>query len=200
MTEPFENIYRNNWWNSKESISGTGSTLEITQTIRKYIPVIIKAYKINNFLDLPCGDFNWMKEIVDKITNYIGTDIVNDLILKNKEKYKYNFINLNILKDELPPNIDLIFCRDLFVHFSLKDIKFSLQKIKKSGIKYILMTTFFNRKFNDIETGGWRPISFFDYPFNFPRPLQLINENCKEGYPKFKDKSLALWKLEDLVI
>ena len=200
MTEPFENIYRNNWWSSKESISGTGSTLEITQTIRKYIPVIIKAYKINNFLDLPCGDFNWMKEIVDNIPNYIGADIVNDLILKNKEKYKYNFINLNILQDELPSNIDLIFCRDLFVHFSLKDIKFSLQKIKKSGIKYILMTTFFNRKFNDIGTGGWRPISFFDYPFNFPRPLQLINENCKEGYPKFKDKSLALWKLEDLNI
>lgn len=62
------------------------------------------------------------------------------------------------------------------------------------------MTTFINRPFIDIQTGHWRPISFFDAPFNFPQPLELINENCMEGFPKFLDKSLGLWKLEDLQI
>ena len=63
------------------------------------------------------------------------------------------------------------------------------------------MTTFINRPFKDIlhaSTHAWRPISFFDKPFNFPQPLELINEKCTEIYPRYIDKSLGLWKLEVL--
>ena len=58
------------------------------------------------------------------------------------------------------------------------------------------MTTFLDRKFKDIKTGGWHTISFLDEPFNFPDPIELINEQC--GVTHFLDKSLALWKLKDL--
>jgi len=63
------------------------------------------------------------------------------------------------------------------------------------------MTTFINRKFKDTKTDGdWRPISFLNSPFNFPKPLELINEICTKYYPDFADKCLGLWKVEDIPI
>jgi hypothetical protein len=32
-------------------------------------------------------------------------------------------------------------------------------------------------------------------PFNFPKPILVINENCTEGVMNYTDKSLALWDL-----
>jgi len=60
------------------------------------------------------------------------------------------------------------------------------------------MTTFLNRPFQDVNIGSWRPISFFDKPFSFPKPLELINEICTEVYPKYIDKSLGLWDVKDI--
>ena len=82
-SEIFTKIYNTNTWNSKESKSGSGSTLHMTQSIQKYIPLIVKEYNIKHFMDVPCGDFNWMKEIIHTIPNYVGCDIVSDLIESN---------------------------------------------------------------------------------------------------------------------
>jgi 2-polyprenyl-3-methyl-5-hydroxy-6-metoxy-1,4-benzoquinol methylase len=125
----FKRIYEKNVWKSKESISGPGSTLKQTEKIRKKIPLLIKSKKIKSILDIPCGDFNWMNEIkIDKLNvNYIGADVVEELVKKNKQKYKkdnINFLKLNLTKDELP-KVDLILCRDCLIHFSYKNIFFS---------------------------------------------------------------------------
>ena len=63
LEEWFSHIYLNNRWNSKESRSGKGSELIQTVEVRKIIPDIIKKYNIKSILDIPCGDFNYMKEI-----------------------------------------------------------------------------------------------------------------------------------------
>ena len=34
--------------------------------------------------------------------------------------------------------------------------------------------------------------------FNLPAPVKLINEGCTEDGGKFADKSLGLWRVEDL--
>jgi hypothetical protein len=71
----FTDIYdRKAWWTG-ESFSGCGSNLHPTQLIRQEIPRIIRQYNIKSMLDLPCGDFHWMKEINLEIS-YIGADIV----------------------------------------------------------------------------------------------------------------------------
>jgi hypothetical protein len=198
MDSIFTEIYTNNSWISSESRSGSGSTHYQTRHIQESIKELIKKYKINSLFDIPCGDFNWFKNIVDHIPNYIGGDIVKHMIKENTIAYtKYKFIEFDIISDPIPES-DLIFCRDLFVHFSLKNILSALENIRKSSAKYILMTTFTNRNFNDIDTGKWRPISFFDIPFSFPYPLEIINENCKEFYPKYIDKSLGLWLVKDI--
>ena len=63
--EKFCYIYENDGFFTYggESRSGAGSTLEITEKIRKDIVKLIKEKDIKSIVDLGCGDFNWMKEI-----------------------------------------------------------------------------------------------------------------------------------------
>jgi glycosyltransferase involved in cell wall biosynthesis len=50
----------------------------------------------------------------------------------------------------------------------------------------------------DILFGNWHPLNLMAPPFNFPPPIQLLNEQCTEDNGNYIDKSLALWKLDDL--
>ena len=210
----FDNIYKKKLWtytrlgNNKkicqnESLSGNGSTLIQTVTIRKELPLLFEKYKIKSLLDAPCGDFNWMKEVNMKNINYIGIDIVQLVINDNIKKYQTNtikFVNLNIMTVDLP-EADLIMCRDCLVHFSNEDVFCTLKNFKKSKSKYLLTTTFIDRLNNPkMKTGMWQPLNIFGKPFNFPGPLELLTENCSEENGNYKDKSLGLWDLQTLPI
>ena len=133
--------------------------------------------------------------------NYIGADIVKELIEANTRKYEsfnISFKKLNLIEDELP-KVDLIFCRDCLVHFSFKNIYKSSTNICNSHSKYFMTTTFIEREKNvDIETGLWRPINFETYPFHFPKPIKIINEGCTENNNIYSDKSLGLWDINDI--
>ena len=51
---------------------------------------------------------------------YIGGDIVNLIISNNNKEFSNNkrqFINFNIITN-IPPKVDLIFCRDALIHLS----------------------------------------------------------------------------------
>ena len=68
----FTNIYKNNYWGSSESKSGEGSNLDFTINIRSELPKLCKNYGIKVLFDAPCGDFNWMKHIINyMVKNYI---------------------------------------------------------------------------------------------------------------------------------
>jgi hypothetical protein len=197
--EIFTEIYDKHLW-SGVSKSGPGSDLTQTEKIRYELPKLLKNFKISSILDIPCGDFYWMKHVDLDSISYIGGDVVEKCINQNKTKYSdknKNFLKLNVLKDQLP-KVDLIFCRDLLVHFSNKDINQAIMNFKKSNSKYLLTTSFGNKINKNITTGDWVPINLMSEPFNFPTPLQTINENCSEGSVEFSDKSLCLWKLSEI--
>jgi hypothetical protein len=200
MANTFNNIYKTNGWGGNESISGTGSSLDQTAVIRKEIPAIIKKIGANSILDIPCGDFNWMSGVKLDI-DYIGGDIVPDLVSKNNKNYQSDmckFLLLDITKDQLPA-VDVILCRDCLVHFSIRDIDRAIGSIKRSGSKYLFTTTFTGRHENpDIETGSWRPINLQLSPFSFPEAIELINEQCTENGGIYSDKCLGLWRIDDI--
>lgn len=190
-----------NGFGKSESLSGPGSELKQTDQIIKELPCIFKKYNIKCFFDVPCGDFFWMKNVVNNCnTKYIGGDIVDKIVTINKKNNKdIEFIKFNICNDKIPDDVDLIFIRDLFVHFSYENIKKSIENIKKSNVKYIMMTTFINRVNTELPTKWpWRPLCFFNQPFNFPKPKELINELCSEDFPNNLDKSLGLWYVKDI--
>ena len=196
--EVFTEIYKNNRWKSSESISGGGSELDQTRTLRIDLEKLLADLKIKSILDIPCGDFNWMQKIDLSNIDYTGADIVEELINKNIERYNFKFVVLNLIKDTLPKS-DIIISRDCLVHLSNADIFAAIKNIKSSGCKYLLTTTFPNHQLNsDIITGDWRAINLQEKPFNLPSPILIINENCTEDNGNFKDKSMALWELSKI--
>lgn len=189
----FENIYKKNLWQSEESVSGIGSEEKSTKSLVKHLPEIFKKLNVRTILDAPCGDFLWMNKVDYKFNRYIGIDIVQDLIIKNKNNYSNDintFLCLNIICDTLPKT-DLILCRDCFIHLSFKDIFATIENFKKSNAKYLLTTTYKNLNKNiDIYTGNFRKINLIKAPFLFPIPeLEIHEEN---------DKYLSLWRISDL--
>ncbi|RYJ50879.1 class I SAM-dependent methyltransferase [Flavobacterium petrolei] len=184
------------------SKSGPGSDLLQTKEILINLPFLIKKYNINSILDIPCGDFYWMNNVELLGAKYIGADIVKTLIKKNKDTFtsdKVSFISLDILTDDLP-KVDLILCRDLFVHLKNDQIKIGLKNIKKSGSKYLLTTSFKDRFPNgeNLLIGGWRPLNLEIEPFNLKKSIDEIFENCTEAEGKFTDKYLLLFEVKDL--
>ncbi len=196
----FERIYQKNMWGDPESLSGAGSNLKQTAEISRRIPSLLKKYNIRSFLDLPCGDFNWMRHVDLSGINYTGGDIVKDLIKNNQQKYSKNTINfsvIDIMHDKLP-DVDIIMCRDCFIHFSTKNILEALENIKRSKVRFLLTTSFLNTTVNtDILTGQWRGLNLLADPFNFSA-LEIINEKCTENDGLYSDKSLILIDVDSL--
>jgi hypothetical protein len=152
-------------------------------------------------LDAPCGDFNWMKETVVTLEQYIGVDIIPQLIARNQSLYgneRTRFVLLDLTRDELP-RVDVILCRDCFIHFSDRHITAALRNFKRSGSTYLLTNTYREWRQNEnIRTGEFRYLNLRLPPFNFPPPVRQLDEKSPEEQAQFFGKMLGLWKLADL--
>jgi hypothetical protein len=196
----FEEIYQHNGFDGTESRSGGGSTLEQTRVISREIPLLLKELGVKHFLDVPCGDFNWMRYVDLGDVKYTGGDVVQAIVDKNTAEYgneKRSFQRINIITGPLPV-ADMIFCRDCLVHLNYADGLSALEKFRSSGAKWLLTTTFTDRASNsDLYAGDiWRPLNLEQAPYNLPKPERYINEACTEGGGLFGDKCLALWRID----
>jgi len=193
MAKVFSAIYLQNTWADPESVSGRGSTLAHTGVIRRELPALLESVGAKSLLDAACGDFNWMRHVDLRGVEYLGADVVPQLIARNRLIYPdRNFIVLDITHDELP-QVDVILCRDCLIHHSLRDARACIANFKRSGSAFLFATTHTTvRKNTDIESGGWRPVNLQLPPYNLPAPLQLIVENAELG------KHLGVWSLKDL--
>lgn len=197
----FISIYKNNYWGSSESLSGPGSTLEYTENLRIEIPKLFREFGIKKVFDAPCGDMHWMSDVLTRVNiNYLGGDIVPDLIERNKKLFSgksVDFKLFDITKDEYPV-ADVWLCRAVLYHLSFDDIYLALDKFVNSEIKYILTTTAITPDSHlnkDVLTGDWRVLNLMLPPFNFPSsPLFEI----KDYIEPFQPESLALWTRDQI--
>lgn len=199
----FSDILQRQRWGTGGSSCGPGSSLQQTSTVARELPRLIARAEVSSLLDAPCGDFHWMQQIELNVERYIGVDVVGDLIESNRKLYSApdrHFEKLDIISDPLP-RADLILCRDCLVHLPLKDIQNVLRNFKQSGASFLLTTTYpgIVPKNRNIIPGNWRPLDLQRPPFDFPPPLELLNERCTEE-GDFPEKSLGLWKLDDLQV
>lgn len=197
----FDEIYQKNIFGSDESHSGEGSELTATVKLREELPDLLRDLGVTSFLDLPCGDFNWISLIDFSGIRYIGGDVVEDLVRKNQSKHgseQRTFQKLDLIHDDLP-HCDLVFCRDCLVHLPYEDIFLAIENVRRSGATWLATTTFVGREPNSDLFGYWRPLNLEAAPFNFPKPTRVLVEGCPPiGGLDFSDKSMGFWRVEDI--
>jgi SAM-dependent methyltransferase len=198
--DAFRHVLEINLWGDRESISGSGSSLDQTRRLRQDLPELCRQLGIRSILDLPCGDGHWMAKVDLAGIAYTGADFLPELVAANAARAATDrrFVVLDLTASPLPP-ADLLLCRDCLVHFSFADVARALANIRRAPITYLLTTTFPAETANlDITTGDWRPVNLERAPFNFPPPAARLTEGCTEAGGRFLDKSLGLWAIQDL--
>jgi SAM-dependent methyltransferase len=144
IEEIFTGIYAQNQWGGQqgEFYSGPGTHNE---NVIKYIDTCIKLIRkenISSILDIGCGDFRVMSEVVKATnTNFIGADIAKNVIDHHNKVFsseKIKFRHLNAITDELP-KCDLITIRQVLQHLSNEQIGIILQKALASA-RFLLIT------------------------------------------------------------
>ncbi len=142
--DAMEQVYALNLWgdNSTDYYSGIGS--HQTEIVNPYIDAIVSflsSFKTPLVVcDLGCGDFNVGKELVKHTKNYVGIDIVEDLIIHNKENFNeenLEFHCLDIAVDDLPSG-DCAIIRQVLQHLSNSEIQNILNKL--TAFKYVIIT------------------------------------------------------------
>lgn len=193
-------------WSSKgnESVSGPGSTLEATVALRFFLQGLFQQYKIKTFVDAPCGDFNWMKEVDLTGITYHGLDIVDDIIEHNKEKYtadNLNFQVADICTDPLPRG-DMFMCRECLFHLRYQDILLFWKNFLASENELLFVTSEDVRSNSDMpKPGGFENRNFDRRPFRLPRPLvQVPDWRHESPYGRKRSRFMNLYNREHIQI
>ncbi|WP_040254113.1 class I SAM-dependent methyltransferase [Psychroserpens mesophilus] len=137
-------IYEQHLWGGKsfDFYSGEGShNSEIAIPYIEAVTSFLKSHNNNLVVcDLGCGDFNIGKHLTKHSKTYIAVDIVDNLIKRNKTKFKEDHLEfqcLDIAKDKLP-TADCIILRQVLQHLSNTEIQSVIKKLKH--YKYIILT------------------------------------------------------------
>lgn len=141
--EAMQQIYDQNLWGGEDGFySGLGShdpavVEPYIETVKTFLATFETPLSV---VDLGCGDFNVGKELVPYSKNYIGVDIVSDLIERNKAMFQLDnleFYSLDIARDELPAG-DIVIIRQVLQHLSNDEVKQVVEKLY--NYKYVLLT------------------------------------------------------------
>lgn len=142
--DAMQQVYDMHLWGGKDFdfYSGDGShNIKIIEPYLHSVSTFLKSH--NNSLtvcDLGCGDFNIGKQLINYTKRYIGIDIVENLIERNKTLFKaenLEFHCLNIVEDELPKT-DCVILRQVLQHLSNTEIQKIIKKL--SHYKYLILT------------------------------------------------------------
>jgi ubiquinone/menaquinone biosynthesis C-methylase UbiE len=195
--EIFQGVYDGFVWNNEdnqgESLSGAGSTIKNTKQIRTALVSLIHELNIERMLDASCGDWNWMKLILNELPReYIGLDVTASVIKDNKEKYEnlrngLTFINiesLEYLKNCKECEFDIIFIRYTLEHLPT-EYNIALLKEVKRCCKYGFITSAkidVERTNKNCIFGDYRPINLLKTPY-----IEILGNPQKEFEDKVED-------------
>ena len=187
-------IYKTNHWNKYEKVdknnllvSGPGSLPGSVQTknIIDNLDLFIKKNNIQSMLDMPCGDFSWMQDLIKKNNSisYTGYDIVEDIISYNNKKYSKNNVSFfckDIINEKNFDNFDLIFIRDFFIHIDNASIDVLLKNIKSSKVRFLACSNNNNEFNKNIVIGQHRKVNLTIEPFYMKEIFHTFSEGVDD--------------------
>jgi SAM-dependent methyltransferase len=198
LARRFDHIYQFGIWthgNSAVPLSGEGSSLAATDSVRSALPSLLRTLDARSLLDLGCGDFTWMLHVPLE-QSYIGVDIVESVVRENQRRYASagrTFVRLDATREPLPA-ADVVLCREVLFHLSLSDCFAVLGRIRESGARYLIATTDDGTLFNaDIASGDFRILNLRARPFRFGAPMMALADAANS-----KTRQLAVWEIRSL--
>lgn len=184
QSEAAKKIYERNLGLNLESASGVGSTKEVTKEFRGWLSAVIKKHRISSIVDMPCGDFNWMQLVALDGIDYLGLDIVPEIIESNSKRFPHlKFQHFNAITT-VPPKADLIIVRDFLFHLTTEQSITVIENIYRSKTPLLAITTFSEKLPNsdlsasEKEYGwGFRRLNMEEPPFSLSNPISAVQEN-----------------------
>ncbi|MEO5364521.1 MAG: hypothetical protein H7838_12985 [Magnetococcus sp. DMHC-8] len=190
----FATIDQNNAWQNSETRSGSGSTLAATVALRAQLPAIWHSLGITILADAGCGDLNWLQPISDTLTLYLGFDVVEEIIQRNRTLFGHrlnHFFNRADICRQTLPRTDAVLCRHCLTHLPNDLVTQALEQFRCSGARYLLATTYLNGTNRAITPGDWRPVNLTAPPFSLPEPMLLLPDGAPDS-----TCHLGIWSLD----
>ncbi len=198
MKEQFERIYARNEWKFG---SGEGSLPVYTTEYRKLIESFLQKKQIQTVLDFGCGDWQSSRLIDWGKVQYVGFDIVPQVIADNRAKYQKANLAFELFNGDFNtlPNADLIIVKDVLQHWSEAAIIRFLPVFAR--YPNALVTNCINPGSTlnpDIPDGGFRPLDLRLPPFNVAADELLIFSKYKTPLHRWLGR--AAWTKKVLLI
>ena len=193
-SQVFQTIYREQKWGRG---SGPGSTPTNTIEYRSFVERFIKSNSITTVTDLGCGDWQFSYLIDWSGIQYLGIDLVPELITENRKRFSAPNIQFRDFStiDELPCG-DLLIAKEVLQHLPNNVIIEYLAIIRKKFRFALLTNSTLPEEFGnpDISIGGFRPLRLQGAPFNAPGAVVL---NYFVPTPTFTHKNSVFLMLGD---
>ncbi len=118
-------------WKSEETPCGRGSEYDMTSLVRRALPAIVESYDIETITDAGAGDLNWINHV-----DWFGpvSYYAYDLVPRHSDVEEWD-ITYKIL-----PERDLIICRHVLNHLSVRLAFNALCAFRASGSRWLLIT------------------------------------------------------------
>lgn len=199
----FTSIHKTRIWDGPwHTTDGGGSGELYTRNFRANLVPFLKKHNVTSMLDASCGEFNWMRLVDLQGIKYIGGEIVPDKIRRlNQEFPNHDFRVMNVITDTLP-DVDLWMCRDTLFHFPIFYLQKALKNFANSNIKYLFTSSHSNREGIDgnpgipkqnneiTRFGDVTNLNLQAPPYNFPAPLDALDDTCYEVAPLHREMLL----------
>jgi SAM-dependent methyltransferase len=195
--EAFNTVYETNAWGGTETRStGPNGCAGARDELAPLLVNLVRELGAKSVLDLGCGEGVWMPDL----PGYIGVDVSTEAIEAAKAFHPDRDHRL-WSGGELPV-CDLVIVRHVMQHMPVGDGAYLLSRIKKSGAKWLLATSF--EKGNNagsptlsgIKVGGGYWPDLEAAPFSLGAPYNRAVDGTMSPANVQNGCFLGLWKID----
>ena len=178
----FQRIYRDGEWTfGRFPRSGSGSSIEATNEYRAIIqPWIDRSARI---VDLGCGDWTFSQHIDWTGHNYLGLDVVPELIDSHNIRFAEPHIHFSCVDfahhPEAIPDADLYIIKDVLQHWPNYLITQFLRELVKRNAPIVVTNCMSDEEMDDVPLGGFRPLGPDVLPLSAFSPRVLARYGTK---------------------
>lgn len=198
--QTFTDIYNKNIWRFG---SGRGSLISATKPYRIFLEEFVRQHQVQSIVDFGCGDWQFSQLIDWGNAEYLGLDVVGDVIERNKKKFARKNIRFEIAppRPEDIPTAELLLVKDVLQHWNISEIQNFLHHALPK-FQFVLITNCVRpeSKMNlEIRTGDFRPLDVRRPPFDIDAQCVLTFEGFG-AYSLSTLKYLFLWQKKVLLV